>query len=148
MSVGHSRRTSRSSSPSAARLRRELLLEIALDAVLLEPGRLAHLVRHVAQHLDEADLEAVLLLPARLRDDQRRRASSTVVGGVIQFRGLYPPASAWTRTEPSSFSISEPRRLGQDGVEAPGVANLAAGDDEAHGARSLLARSDMARDRP
>src|SRR5947207_3383115 len=49
----------------------ELLLQVALDAVLLEAGRLAHLVRDVAQHLDQADLEPVFGLPGALPDDDR-----------------------------------------------------------------------------
>ena len=36
----------------------------------------------------------------------RRRSSSSTVGGVIQFSGLNPPASACTSTEPSALSIS------------------------------------------
>src|SRR5262245_724391 len=44
----------------------EGLLEVALDAVLLEPRRLPHLVLDVAEDLDQADLEPVLRLPGAL----------------------------------------------------------------------------------
>ena len=42
------------------RLRRELELEIALDAVLLEAGRLPHVVALVDQDLCETNLEPIL----------------------------------------------------------------------------------------
>ena len=73
MSVGHSRRSSRS--PSAEHLgpRGERLLEVALDAVLLEPGRLAHLVLDVGEHLVQPDLEPVLARAGALAHDDRRR---------------------------------------------------------------------------
>ena len=45
------------------------------------------------------------LAAARFRTTIRSGASSITVGGVIQFRGLYPPASAWTSTEPSAFTM-------------------------------------------
>ena len=34
--------------------------------------------------------------------------------GTPQLSGLYPPAAAWTSTEPSSFQHQEPCRLGQE----------------------------------
>ena len=87
MSVGHSRRTSRS--PSAQRRAvRQQLLQLALDALLLERRRLAHVVRHVRHHLGDADLEPVLAAPARLRTTMSPGSSSITVGGVIQFCGL------------------------------------------------------------
>ena len=55
MSVGHSRRTSRS--PSGRRVG-EQLLKLALDALLLERRGLAHVVRHVREHLGDPDLDA------------------------------------------------------------------------------------------
>src|SRR5207248_1772880 len=48
---------------------RELLLQVALDAVHLQRRRLAHVVDDVAQDLREADLEHVLRL--QLPDDER-----------------------------------------------------------------------------
>ena len=39
----------------------------------------------------------------------------------------------------------QPGRLGQEGVQPAGVGDLAAGDDEAHGLRTLLADPDMSR---
>ena len=50
-------------------LRGELLLEVPLDAVLLERCGLAHVVRDVAQHLVQPDLEPVLRLARPLADD-------------------------------------------------------------------------------
>ena len=48
------------------------------------------------------------VFPARLRTTIRSSGSpscSITVGGVIQFCGLNPPVSAWTRNEPSALSI-------------------------------------------
>src|SRR5207237_3699854 len=50
--------------------RRERLLEVALDAVLLERRRLAHLVLDVGEHLEEADLEPVFAPAGALPDDE------------------------------------------------------------------------------
>ena len=116
-SVGHSRLTSTSSSPSADGRGGEHLLQVALDAVLLERGRLAHVVDDVAQHLDERDLEHVLRL--RLADDEHVAASSIAVGAVIQFSGLKPPASSWTRTEPSALRMSRRTASGRTAVRRP-----------------------------
>ena len=84
MSVGHSRRISRR--PSRRRVG-EQLLELALDALLLERGGLAHVVRHVGDHLGDADLDAGPRRPA-FRTTISPGSSSMTVGGVIQFCGL------------------------------------------------------------
>ena len=89
MSVGHSRRTSRKPSPQKLGRGGERLLQVALDAVLLERRGLAHVVRDVGEHLGDADLEPVLGRAGALaHDDQRPASSSITVGGVIQFCGL------------------------------------------------------------
>ena len=106
MSVGHSRRTSRKPSREHRGRGGQRLLEVALDPVLLEAGRLAHLVLDVREHLVQPDLEPVLARAGALANDDQPGRSSSTIGGVIQFSGLYPPASAWTRTEPSAFRIS------------------------------------------
>ena len=43
--------------------------------------------------------------PLSLRTTIRSPCSSIAVGGVIQFSGLYPPASACTSTEPSALRM-------------------------------------------
>ena len=72
-----------------------------------------------------------------------RRRLSTTVGGVIQLSGLYPPVSAWTRTEPSALKTSSRVASGRYGVQAAGVRDLAAGDDETHGPRRLPPAADV-----
>ena len=67
---------------------RERLLEVALDAVLLEPGVLAELVLELREHLGDPDLEPVLAPPPACGRRSRPSPSSTTVGGVIQLSGL------------------------------------------------------------
>ena len=81
---------------------REQLLQLGLDAVLLEPGVVAELDSRVVQHL-------VQLISQRLalRDSSRRscrRAATIVHGGLIQLSGLYAFASEWIAIEPSAFN--------------------------------------------
>src|SRR6266566_8839428 len=70
----------------------QLFLKIALDAVLLQRRRLAHVVRDVAQHLGEPDLEHVLGLQlahdeplAFVLDERRRRhpVQRLVSAGIV-----------------------------------------------------------------
>ena len=70
------------------RYRRERLLKVPLDAVLLEPRVLPQLVLDLGEQLRDADLEPVLGPPARLRTTITSSPSSITVGGVIQLSGL------------------------------------------------------------
>ena len=112
MSVGHSRLTSRKPSPQCSGRRREQLLQLALDALLLESRLRVELVLDVVEDLGDRDLQA--LLRATAPDGQRpqldlpRGCSSTTVGGVIQLSGftLDPPPSDHTMKVPSGLIIS------------------------------------------
>ena len=89
MSVGHSRRTSRKPSPHHCGRVGEQLLEVALDAVLLERRRLAHVVLDVERTSSMRDLEPVLA--PELADDDGSGGSPSIsitVGRVIQLSGL------------------------------------------------------------
>ena len=86
-SVGHSRRSRRRPSLERLGLRGERLLEVALDAVLLERGRLAHLVLDVGEHLVQADLEPVLAAAGALADDEH-------VAAVLEARSAASSSSA------------------------------------------------------
>ena len=62
------------------------------------------------------------VFPARLRTticSSGSPSSSIVVGGVIQLSGLYPPASAWTSTEPSDLRISRRVDSGRKAFSRP-----------------------------
>ena len=59
-----------------------------LHAVLLERGRLPHVVDDVGEHLGDADVEPVLGAAACLRTTISPSPSSITVGGVIQLLGL------------------------------------------------------------
>ena len=107
-------------------------LQVALDAVLLERRRFAHVVRDVGEHLDEPDLEAVLAAARALADHEQLAA-------VLDHRRRRHPVQ---RLVPAGVRVhehgavvlqhQEPRRLRQEGVQAAGVGDLAAGDDQAH----------------
>ena len=65
------------------------------------------------------------------------------VGAVIQFNGLYPPASVVNEHRAVALEDEQPDRLGQHGRKAAGVRDLATGDDETH-SRNLPPEPDMA----
>src|SRR5262249_12509905 len=54
-----------------------------------------------------------------LRTTRTSPSSSVTAGPVIQFRGLYPPASSCTRTEPSALRISSRTASGSTAVRRP-----------------------------
>ena len=124
------------------RRRRQLLLQVPLHPVLLQRGRLAHVVHDVAQHLDEPDLEHVVRLQlandepvALVLDEGRRRhpvERLVAAGVVVDEHGAV------------RLQDQQPHRLRQHGVETARVADLAAGDEQAH-AGNLLSLPDMAR---
>ena len=135
MSVAHSRRTSRRPSAERIGLRGERFLQIALDAVLLETGGLVHLVARIAEDLDDPDLEPVLRLAGSLAYDDRalvfldhRRRSHPVQRLVAARVGVDEDRAV-------SLEEEQPGGLRQDGCEPPRVDDLAAGDDDSHGAR-------------
>ena len=102
MSVGHSRRSSRRPSATGSGLRRERLLQVALDAVLLEPGRLAHLVLDVREHLEQPDLEPVLAASGALADDEH-------VAAVLEHRRRRHPVE---RLVAAGVGVDEHRAVG------------------------------------
>jgi hypothetical protein len=78
-------------------------------------------VLDVGKHLGDVDLQAVLgsVLPARLRTTIKPGVSSMTVGGVIQFSGLYPPASACTSTDPSALTMISRSACGSSAERRP-----------------------------
>src|SRR6188472_4340561 len=121
---------------------RERLLEVALDAVLLEPRIVTQLVLELGEELRDADLEPVLRPPRTLADDDH-------VLPVLDHRGRGHPVQ---RLVPAAVCMDEHRavgledeqadRLRQVGGEAAGVGDLAAGDDETHGRWTVAASPD------
>ncbi len=108
----------------------QLELQIALDAVLLQRRRLAHVVPDVAEDLREPDLEHVLRL--RLPDDEH-------VAELLGDRRPRHPVQRLVAARvvvdehgPVGLQDQQPHRLGQDSRQATGVADLAAGDEQAH----------------
>ena len=141
-SVGHSRRTRRRPGSTVSRQLRERLLEVPLDAVLLEPRVLAQLVLELGEELRDPDLEPVLVRPARLRTTITPSPSSITVGGVIQFNGLIATAVRVDEHRAVGLEDEQADRLRQVGGEAAGVGDLAAGDDETHGRWTVAASPD------
>ena len=111
-------------------------LEVALDAVLLERGRLAHLVLDVGEHLVQPDLEPVLALELAhddqvlgLLDHRRRRhpVERLVAAGV----GVHEDGAV-------RLEHHEPQRLRQPRRQAPGVLDGTAGHDQSHERRTVI----------
>src|SRR5438270_1409339 len=122
--------------------RRELELQVALDAVLLQRSRLAHVVHDVAQHFREADLEDVVCLwlandeaVSLVLDHGRRRhpVERLEAAGVV----VHEDGSVRLEDE-------EPDRLRQNGTQTAGIPDLAAGDEQAH-TGNLLSVPDRSR---
>ena len=144
-SVGHSRRTSRSPSSSASGPLGEHLLEVALDAVLLEPGVLAELVLELGQDLGEPDLEPVLAAARPLPHDDRPVALLDHGRRRHPVQRLVPAAVRVDEDGAVRLEDEQPDRLRQVGVQAAGVRDLAAGDDETHGPRTVAPTADERR---
>src|SRR5437763_8608237 len=116
----------------------ERLLDVALDAVLLERGRVGgwtHVMRDVREDLEHADVEPVLRRArslahhdpleriALLLHDRRRRHP------VL---GLVPARVGVDHHRAVRLDHDQPQCLWQQRVEAARVTDLATGDDEAH----------------
>ena len=86
MSVGYSRADEREVVAQRLDPRREQLLELGLDAVLLEAGVVAELDRRVVQHLVQLDAQRLAL--RRSSPTITPSCSAIVHGGFIQFSGL------------------------------------------------------------
>ena len=150
MSVGHSRRTSRSSSPSASGCAASSTWRSGSTPSFSSPAASPISCVDVAEHLDDADLEPVLGLAGPLADDEplerlaldldrgrRRHPVQRLVStrvGVDQHRAV-------------RLDHQQPRRLRQERRQAARVGHFAAADDEAHDARTVLSVSDMSRGR-
>jgi AbrB family looped-hinge helix DNA binding protein len=99
-------------------------------------------MRHVGEHLGDADVQAVLR-PARelahhdplerltLELDGRRRGHPVL--------RLVAARVGMDHHRAVALDHHEPQRLGQDGGQAAGVPDLTAGDDQAHRARQDMA---------
>ena len=119
MSVGHSRRTSRSFAPrtsgraasSSCRCRSTPSFWSATDSPMSWVTSLSTSAIRISRRSSD--------LPARLRTTMRPSSSSTMVGGVIQFNGLKPPASSCTRNEPSALNMSKRTASGSRAVSRP-----------------------------
>jgi hypothetical protein len=93
-------------------------------------------VGDVAQHLDELDLQAVLVLPWALADDDaalafldhRRRRHP------VQGLDLVAVAVGPDHHGPVGLDHQEPSRLGQIRLEASAVGDLATSNDQTHAA--------------
>ena len=124
----------------------ERLLQVGLDAVLLQARVALHVVRGVGDHLGEPDLEPVVALELahddqalRLLDHRRRRhpVQRLVPAGV----GVHEHRAV-------GLDHQQPQRLGQMGGQAAGVVDGAAGDDQAHRGKVLSPSCRTATARP
>jgi hypothetical protein len=121
----------------------ERLLEVALDAVLLEPGVLAELVLELREHLGDADLETVFAPARPLSNDDRAVTVLDHRGRRHPVEGLVASRVGMDEDRAVRLEDEEPDRLRQVRGEAAGVGDLAAGDDETHGAGTVPPRTDV-----
>ena len=99
----------------------EQLLQVLLDAVLLQAGVDAEFVRGVVQHLLDQDAQRVVVLAVTIHSGTPSSviALASVHGGDIQFSGLYEPPSEWTSTEPSFLTMISRVAIGRWAVSRP-----------------------------
>ena len=121
---------------------REEKLQVALDAVLLERRRLAHVVRHVAQHLEQSDFEPVFIRARAFPDDQRVSVLLDRGRRGHPVQRLVAAGVGVDEDRAVGLEHEQARRLGKNGGEPPGVPHLAAGNDQTH-AGTVLAVSDV-----
>ncbi len=107
----------------------EQLLEVGLDAVLLQPRIVAEVGRDVGDHLVQRDRQRLALLvgddPPIGRHDERVR-------GVHPVQRLVRATVGVDGHAPVGLHHDQPRRLGQVGGQATRVVDRAASDHEAH----------------
>ena len=120
--------------PLTAALRRigQQLLQLALHALLLQRGGLTHVVGHVGEHLLDADLEPVLARAGALADHDQPGLLLDDGGRRHPVLGLEAAGVGVDHHGAVGLEHEQPQRLGQHGGQAAGVADLAAGDDQAH----------------
>ena len=108
---------------------------MSLNAILLEFSRLAHVVLDVRNQLRDVDLKAVLGLAGALTNCNPLKRLAVVLDHC---RGRHPvlrlvaTAVGVNHHRAVVFQHHQAQRLGQDGVEAAGVNNFAAGNEQAH----------------
>ena len=122
MSVGHSRRTSRSPGSRApgrfASSTWRSRSTPSFSSPAASPNSCS--MSEMTSSTRISSLSSVF--PARLRTTRLVSGSPSVsitVGGVIQFKGLKPPASSWTSTEPSDLSTTSRTASGRTAVRRP-----------------------------
>ena len=136
MSVGYSRRTSVRSSRSAATRAAMQLLQLGLDAVLLEAGVVAELERRVVQHLVQLDRAASR--PSGSVGDEHPVALADRARRVHPVERLVGLGVGVHRDRAVGLQDQEAQRRREPGPEASLVLDRAAGDEQTH--RRVVAR--------
>src|SRR5262249_31042505 len=109
------------------------LLELAFDTVLFERYGAPQLVCRVAEDLKEADLQTVFVPSCALAHDNRTAVLLDRRGRGHPVQRLVAAGVGVDEDRPVRFQHHEPGRLRQERIQAAAVADLAAGDDQAHG---------------
>ena len=118
MSVGHSRRTSRKPSPQHSGASASATCRCA-STPSFSSRAASKSIACVTSESTSASAISSRSSPLSLRTTIRPASSSITVGGVIQFSGLYPPASACTSTEPSALTMISRSASGRCAVSRP-----------------------------
>ena len=118
MSVGHSRRTSRSPSPQQRRLSASSSCS-SRSTPSFSSAAASPMSWVTSETISAMRISSWSSSRRPLAHHHRPGSSSITVGGVIQFCGLNPPLSACTITEPSDFSISSRSASGSTAFSRP-----------------------------
>ena len=130
MSVGYSRRIRAMSVAQRRDARREQLLQLGFDAVLLEAG-IVPSGCVVSCSTSSSSMRRVS--PFGVRAVITPSRSSMVHGGFIQLSGLYAFASEWIAIEPSALKRIRRVASAEPRPEAALVLDRAAGHEQSHG---------------
>ena len=145
IAVGNSRRTSVRPSARRRRVLGEQLLEVLLDAVLLQARVDAEVVGAVVQHLLEQDPQRVVVLAG---DQSTRATPSSLMPSRDLARRRHPvqrlvgAAVGVHQHRPVVLDHDQPGRHRQVGGQPARVVDLAARNDESHEAAIYLPSDD------
>src|SRR5581483_9854994 len=114
----------------------QLLLQVPLDAVLLQAGVLVERKLEVAEDLGDANLEPVLATAGPLAHDDAARLLLDHGRRGHPVQRLVAARVRVHEHRAVRLEHEQARRLGQERVQAAAVDHLAASNDEAHGRRA------------
>src|SRR4029453_1507982 len=115
---------------------------MALNAVLLQRGRLTHVVRDIAEDFREPNLEAVFALAGALADDDPVVLLLDHGGRRHPIQGPETAGVVMHQKGAVSLEHQKANRLGEMGRQPACGENIATGGEKAHRRQTVLSVSD------